>query len=152
MDTQGFLLLPHVTSADVNDRLALENMFPLLSRKFKNLKKLWVDMGYQSNSLKEKALNYDIDLEIVRRPPTRFWLPRYIKNVEEHLKSKGIDISGGFKVLPRRWVVERTFAWIGRYRRMSKDYEFLTNTQETFIYLACTKTILKRLEMTQKNI
>jgi putative transposase len=44
-----------------------------------------------------------------------------------------------FTVLPRRWVVERTFAWIGRYRRMSKDYEYLTESSEAMIYLAMTR-------------
>ena len=134
-----------MTGADANDRPALDSMFAPLVHKFSKLKKLWVDMGYQSKSLKESALSYGIDLEVVRRPPTRFWVPGDVKNVEEYLKSCGIEVSGGFKVLPRRWVVERTFAWIGRYRRMSKDYEFLPHTQETFIYLALTKTMLKRL-------
>jgi putative transposase len=141
-----------VTSADVNDRPALDSMLSPLAHKFKTLKKLWADMGYQSKNLKEKASICDIDLEVVRRPPTRFWVPGNIKNVEEYLKSCGIDISGGFKVLPRCWVVERTFAWIGRYRRMSKDYEFLPHTQETFMYLALTKTMLKRLVKCQNLI
>lgn len=51
----------------------------------------------------------------------------------------------GFKVLPRRWVVERTFGWLGRYRRLSKDYEYLTETQEAFIYAAMVKNMLRRL-------
>ncbi len=55
-----------------------------------------------------------------------------------------MQIVEGFKVLARRWVVERTFAWIGRYRRMSKDYEFLTQTQENMMLLAMTRTMLKR--------
>jgi putative transposase len=50
-----------------------------------------------------------------------------------------------FTVLPRRWVVERTFAWLGRYRRMSKDYEYLTDTGESFIYAAMIRLMLKRL-------
>jgi putative transposase len=59
-------------------------------------------------------------------------------------KAKWIPVKRGFTVLPRRWVVERTFAWIGRYRRMSKDYEYLTKTSETMIYLCMTKTMLRR--------
>jgi transposase len=51
----------------------------------------------------------------------------------------------GIEVLPRRWVVERTFAWLGRYRRLSKDYEFLPQSSETIIYLAMTRLMLKRL-------
>lgn len=51
----------------------------------------------------------------------------------------------GFRILPRRWVVERTLAWIGRYRRMSKDYEFLAQSSESMIYLAMSRLMLKRL-------
>jgi transposase len=50
-----------------------------------------------------------------------------------------------FAVVPRRWVVERTFAWLGRYRRLSKDYEYLTATSEAVIYLAVTRLLLRRL-------
>ena len=50
-----------------------------------------------------------------------------------------------FAVVPRRWVVERIFAWLGRYRRLSKDYEFLTATSEAVIYLAMTRLLLRRL-------
>jgi putative transposase len=51
----------------------------------------------------------------------------------------------GFHVLPRRWVVERTFAWIGRYRRLSKDYESLTQTSETMIYATMVNIMIRRL-------
>ncbi|MBD2639465.1 transposase, partial [Synechocystis sp. FACHB-908] len=51
----------------------------------------------------------------------------------------------GFEVLPRRWVVERTFAWFGRYRRLSKDYEYLPTTSETMLYVAMVHLILQRL-------
>ena len=50
-----------------------------------------------------------------------------------------------FAVIPRRWVVERTFAWLGRYRRLSKDYEYLTATSEAVIYLAMTRLLLRPL-------
>ena len=51
----------------------------------------------------------------------------------------------GFEVLPRRWVVERTFAWFGRYRRLSKDYEYLPNSSETMLYIAMINVMLRRL-------
>lgn len=101
-------------------------------------------MGYQGKSLKEKIGEQGIDLEIVKRPRKYFWIPAEVKDVRSYLESKGIEIVEGFKVLARRWVVERTFAWIGRYRRMSKDYEFLTQTQENMMVLAMTRTMLKR--------
>ena len=52
---------------------------------------------------------------------------------------------GGFVPLPKRWVVERTFAWLGRYRRLSKDYEYHTHNSETMIYLAMISLMLRRL-------
>jgi transposase len=55
----------------------------------------------------------------------------------------------GFVVLPRRWVVERTFSWLGQNRRMSKDYERLTATSEAFIYVAMTRVMLRRLARVQ---
>jgi putative transposase len=55
------------------------------------------------------------------------------------------DDQKGFKLLPRRWVVERTFAWLNHNRRLSKDYEVLPETAETFVYLAMTRLMLRRL-------
>jgi len=54
-------------------------------------------------------------------------------------------IPSGFHVLPRRWVVERTFAWLSRNRRLAKDYERLPETGETFIYMAMSRILIKRL-------
>jgi hypothetical protein len=56
------------------------------------------------------------------------------------------DKCGEFKVLPKRWVVERTFAWLGHNRRLSKDYEVFPQTSETFIYLAMTRLMLRRIQ------
>lgn len=56
-----------------------------------------------------------------------------------------LPLPTGFSVLPRRWVVERTFAWLGRYRRLSKDYEALPETEEAWIHLAMSTLMLARL-------
>jgi putative transposase len=59
-----------------------------------------------------------------------------------------LDIPAGFQVLPWRWVVERTFGWLGRNRRLSKDYEFLPETEEAFIYVGMVRLMLRRLART----
>lgn len=97
-------------------------------------------MGYQSEELKKDIKkDYGIDVEVVKRPPRRFWVP---KDMPEELLP---TIETGFKVLPRRWVAERTFAWLGRNRRLSKEYEFLPSSSENFIYLAMNRLTLRRL-------
>lgn len=108
------------------------------SKRLATVKKIWADSGYQGAELQEAALKKGKDLEIVKRPPGR------IRIYNDEWKAEWIPIERGFTVLPRRWVVERTFAWIGRYRRMSKDYEYLTKSSETMIYLSMTKTMLSR--------
>jgi transposase len=75
-------------------------------------------------------------VEVVRKPPRRVW-------VQEGVEPPPMPT--GFQVLPRRWVVERTFAWLGRNRRLSKDYEFLPATTEAWIYLAMSHLMVRRL-------
>jgi len=58
---------------------------------------------------------------------------------------KRSDAQKGFQILPHRWIVERTFAWLGRYRRLSKDYEYLPETSEAFIKIAMIHLMLRRL-------
>ena len=87
------------------------------------LGKIWVDGGYQSGCVAWARAELGYRLEVVARPPG----------------------TTGFRVLPRRWVVERSFAWIGRYRRLSKEYEALTETSEGMIWEAYGGTMLRRL-------
>ena len=136
-----------MTAADVNDRSALESMVCKLKDQFPLVKKLWADMGYQGKNLKDRMSEQGIDLEIVKRPRKCFCVPAEVKDVEAYLQSIGYETVEGFKVLARRWLVERTFAWIGRYRRMSKDYEFLTQTQETIakLFLFCYRSEARSL-------
>ena len=75
-------------------------------------------------------------VEVVKRPQRWVWLPE---------GAEPPPMPTGFQVLKRRWVVERTFAWLGRYRRLSKDYEVLPATEEAWIYLATTNLLLRRL-------
>jgi putative transposase len=85
--------------------------------------KTWVDGGYQAGFARWARAELGWAVEAVTRPPG----------------------ATGFAVLPRRWVVERSFAWIGRYRRLSKEYEALTATSEAMIWAAFGGTMLRRL-------
>jgi putative transposase len=89
----------------------------------RRLGKIWVDGGYQAGVVAWAEAELGYSLEVVARPPG----------------------GKGFTVLPRRWVVERTFAWLGRSRRLSKDYEALTATSEAMIWAAAGTTMLRRL-------
>ena len=128
VDTLGLIIGVCVTAADVGDR---EGLMALLLAYFstgvKRLKKLWVDGAYSGEALKawvaSLKVTHKIDLEVVERTQP------------------------GFAVLPRRWVVERTFAWLLNYRRHSKDYEVLPRRTpgEAFIQIAMIHLLLKRL-------
>ncbi len=108
--------------------------------KFKLLEKMWADMGYQSTELKKYIKTvYGIELEIVKRPSCRFWIHKDTPIDQLPMREPG------FKIQPRRWVVERTIAWINRNRRASKEYDYLTCTSENWICLAMVRLMLRRL-------
>ena len=97
-----------------------------MAQTWKRLRLIWADGGYAGQLIAwVRALRKrnPVRLEIVKRS----------------------DDIKGFKVLPRRWVVERTFGWLGRQRRLSKDYEYLTDTSETMIYVSMIGLMLRRL-------
>jgi putative transposase len=100
---------------------------------------MWADMGYQGKDLKNNIIKqHAIDLEIIKKPQKRFWVHQ---DTPIELLPKPEE---GFKIQPKRWVVERTFAWLGRSRRLSKEYEFDTESSENMIYLAMNRLILRR--------
>lgn len=126
MDTNGLLLSIVVHSAGVQDRDGAKLLLRRCKEqnKMPRLEHVWADGGYRGQSLAEFAQQQcGWRLQIVDKPTGQKY----------------------FSVLPRRWVVERTFAWLGRYRRLAKDYDLLPKTTETFIYIAMTHLILKRL-------
>ena len=126
VDTLGLLLLVVVHSAGVQDRDGARKVLSPLAHCLTRLRKIWAD-GIYTGDLADWVRNLRtrnrIDFEMVKRT----------------------DKMKGFVVLPRRWVVERTFAWLSFNRRMSKDYERLPATSETFIYISMIKLMLGRL-------
>ena len=116
-----------------------------------HLKHLWLDAGYEGGDKRwvEEALG--LSVEIVRRPPkplpekvARTWVEEWAKEGRK-VDWQRLRPPRGFVALPRRWVVERTFSWLGQNRRMSKDYERLTATAEAFVYAVMTRLMVRRL-------
>ena len=103
---------------------------------FPRLRKLWLDAGYAGAPTTRIERHLGWRVEIVRRP--RRW-------VRARADQEPPPLPAGFQILPRRWVVERTFGWLGRQRRLSKDYEALPEVSEAWIYLAMSRLMLRRL-------
>jgi len=129
VDTLGLLLLVLVTPADVQDKPGGKQLLIQLKQRLSlpRLRLIWADGGYGGQPFADWV------------KATLGWLWQVVKRND--------DIKG-FVVLPRRWVVERTFGWLNNYRRLSKDYEELTDTSESFIYLAMSHIMLRRLART----
>ena len=123
VDTIGLLLIVVVHTANIQDRDGAKLVLEQVKDAFPRLKLIWADAGYSGQLIDWVNLVCGWILEIVKRS----------------------DDIKGFQVLPRRWVVERTFGWLGRYRRLSKDYEGLTESSQAFIYAAMIHIMVKRL-------
>jgi putative transposase len=125
VDTLGLLMSIVVTAACVQERDGARLVFARMNGSCKKLRRIWVDGGYRGSSFATwVAARFRFVLQVVLR--------------SEEQK--------GFAVLPRRWIVERTFAWLNFNRRLSKDYEVLTDTSEAMVYIAMTRLMLRRLK------
>lgn len=102
-------------------------------------------MGYNGRPTKTLVQQYGTELCIVQRPRKGFYVPGEVTDVVAYLKELGYAFPKGFNVLAKRWIVERTLAWLNKFRRLSKDYELLMNTSEQIIYLAMIRIFLKRM-------
>ena len=141
MDTQGLVLEAKVHSARVMDRDGIKPLLERIEGRFPRLSHLWLDAGYNGQGKGadwvEKALGWTA--EIVRHPPKvapqevmKAWAREWAKEGVAIDWEKLLPLKDPRGFLPRRWVVERTFSWLGQNRRLSKDYERLCKTSEAF--------------------
>jgi putative transposase len=120
------LLAVVVTAASVQDRDGAMHLLDILRHRLSRLRLIWADQAYAGDLIAWVwALRRwrNVRLDIVKRP----------------------EGATGFLLLPKRWIVERTFAWLGRYRRLAKDYEYVTQTSEAMIRVAMIHLMVRRL-------
>jgi putative transposase len=138
VDTQGNLLKVKIHPADVHDRRAAEPFLMSAAKQFPSIRHLWADSTYQG--IKDWLwVTLCWTLTIAKH----WWTG--VHKVWVRRGQRPPPIPSGFHVLPRRWVVERSFAWFGRNRRLAKDYERLEETGELFHYLAMSRITVRRL-------
>jgi len=134
VDALGLLVAVAVTAASVDDAAAAQQVLGKMDvSDYPRLHKLWADNKYHNHALYawiQEHADGSWELQIVRRPPG----------------------SAGFVRLPKRWVVERTFAWLGRYRRHSRDYERRTESSEAMLQISMIHVLLRRLAPPTKKI
>ncbi len=125
VDTMGLLLGVEITPASVPEREGAQTLLAHALLWFNWLRKMWVDGGYSGDAFAGfvRGIRPKLDVEVVKRS----------------------DDLSGFKVLPRRWVVERTFGWLMRHRRLTRDYEVTEESAAAWIYLAMIRIQLRRL-------
>jgi putative transposase len=151
VDTEGLMLKAKVHSAKVPDqdglRLLLESARSGLSR----LSHLWLDAGYEGRGRRWAEQALGLSVEVVGKPPkpvpeevAQRWARELAKEGKK-VDWQGLMPPRGYVALPRRWVVERTFSWLGQNRRMSKDYERLCASAEAFVYAAMIRLMVRRL-------
>ena len=123
VDTMGWIMAVLVTTAAVQDRDGARILLRRLTGACKKLRLIWVDGGYRGKLLDWVSQHFRFSLQPVLRS----------------------DKTTGFRVLPHRWVVERTFGWLVANRRLAKDYEALPNSSESMIHIAMIRLMVRRL-------
>ena len=127
VDTFGLLIAVKVVAASIQEREGAKQLFTKMKEKpekYPRLIKIFVDGGYSGKDFMQLVMDIF------------GWI------IEAVLRSDQVK---GFEILPKRWVVERTFGWFNYWRRLSKDYEVLPETSEAFIYIGMTRLMLRRL-------
>jgi len=123
VDTDGRLLMVNLTPADISDSAGAQAILEAIRKRWPWVKHLFADGAYDRGRLMDKAAFLDFVIEVVRR----------------------IEGQAGFHVLPRRWVVERTFGWMIRWRRLVRDYEARLDVSEAMIHVAMGSLLLRRI-------
>jgi putative transposase len=142
VDTQGWLINVLVTAASVGDRDGAKQLLAPLKGKLGRMQKVWVDSGYTGPLRDWVSEQLGWELEVVKRPSQR----THVWMAEGHEPDwEKVLPPPGFQVVARRWVVERTFAWLNHQRRLSKDYEYLPQSSENWIYLTMSRLMVRRL-------
>jgi putative transposase len=156
VDTLGLVLTATVHSAAIQDRAAVPLLLDGADRRFPRLSHVWVDQGYTGTGKRwiEEQLGWSV--EVVQHPRT--WSRGFLGVLDPsapggfRLEYSTVRGKKGFQgVLPRRWVVERTFAWLLHSRRLARDYERLTDTDEALIYATMARLMTRRLARTASN-
>jgi hypothetical protein len=142
-----------VHSAKVPDQHGIKLLLKGVRNFFPRLSHLWVDAGYQGWGKEWTEQVLGLSVEVVHRTPkptpdkvARIWVEEWAKEGKQ-IDWQRLMPRRGFEVLPRRWVVERTFSWLSQNRRMSRDYERLCSTAEAFIYVAMSRLMARRLAL-----
>lgn len=125
VDTLGLIMVLVVTNGSVQDRDGAKLLVERFCQQYPNrrLHKVWVDGAYSGKLVEWVREKTNIIFDVIRRPRN----------------------SKGFVLLKKRWVVERTFGWLNQSRRLSKEYEVLSDTSEAFVYIAMTHLMVRRL-------
>jgi len=123
VDTDGRLLMLNLTTADISDSAGAQMILDAIRKRWPWVKHLFADGAYDRAQLMDKAAFLEFVIEVVRR----------------------IEGTEGFHVLPRRWVVERTFGWMTRWRRLVRDYEQRIDVSDAMIHIALGALLIRRI-------
>jgi transposase len=141
VDTLGLVMAIKVHEADIQDRAGAVLLLRDLPNVFPRMGHLWADAGYTGKLAEDIKTHLGWTMEIVKHPWSGWqgtWAPK-------DAPPRVVEVPKGFVVLKRRWVVERTFAWLGKSRRMAKDYEALIETAENLVYEVMIRLMVRRL-------
>jgi putative transposase len=147
VDTNGLLMHVLVHEANIQDHEGGKLLLAPLKGRFLRLKRIWADSAYKKGDFVEwvKA-QFGWEVEVVEHPWSGLhgvWATKEAAIEWERIRPRG------FHVLKRRWVVERTLAWLSTWRRLAKDYEVLPSSEEAWIYVAMIRLMLRRLAQRQ---